>query len=137
MEKKSKVLVYLPRKLYVELHERQLTNHVSYLVSRLLEEFLRATDVRISWVEMESKAEQREYLEEKLKEFLSRNGLPSQPPNPPVQERPKQVEQFSEPPKPSVQEPPKEVVTVSKPEPVKEEEEEFNDDILKKLESFW
>jgi len=70
MEKKVKVLVYLPRKIYVELHERQLTNHISYLVSRLLEEFFK-TGVQISWREMQSKPEQREYLERKLKEFLS------------------------------------------------------------------
>jgi hypothetical protein len=90
--------VYLPRKLYVELHERQLTNHVSYLVSRLLEEFLKATDVRISWAEMPSKAEQREYLERKLKEFFSPTGQSTEPPKPPVQEK-------AEPPR--VQEPPK------------------------------
>jgi len=71
MERKSKVLVYLPRTLYIQLHERQLTNHVSYLVSRLLEEFLMAADVRISWAEMPSKTEQRQYLEQKLQEFLS------------------------------------------------------------------
>ncbi len=86
MEKKTKVLVYLPRKLYIEVHERQLTNHVSYLVSRLLEEFLKATDVRISWTEMENKAEQREYLERKLREFLSQRDLPAEPPKTPVQE---------------------------------------------------
>jgi hypothetical protein len=98
MEKKNKVLVYLPRRLYVELHERQLTNHVSYLVSRLLEEFLKATDVRISWAEMPTKAEQREYLERKLKEFFSLTGQSTEPPKPPVQEK-------TEPPR--VQEPPK------------------------------
>jgi hypothetical protein len=142
MEKKTKVLVYLPRKLYVELHERQLTNHVSYLVSRLLEEFLKATDVRISWTEMESKAEQREYLERRLREFLSRNGLSAEAVKSPVQERTKQAEPPAEPPKSSVQEPPKEVYAVSKSKPVKEEPppppEEDNDiDILKSLENLW
>jgi hypothetical protein len=135
MEKKTKVLVYLPRKLYVELHERQLTNHVSYLVSRLLEEFLKATDVRISWAEMPSKAEQREYLERKLKEFFSRTGQSTEPPNPPVQEK-------AEPTR--VQEPPKEVYASTKPEPVKEKpptppKEDSGDDIdiLKSLDNLW
>jgi len=142
MEKKSKVLVYLPRKLYVQLHERQLTNHVSYLVSRLLEEFLKATDVRISWEEMETKAEQREYLERKLREFLSRNGYPTEAvkpfvqervnPKPPVQEK---KETFY------VQEPPKEVFTPP-PKPVKQEtppppEGDDDIDILKSLENLW
>jgi hypothetical protein len=112
MERKSKVLVYLPRKLYVQLHERQLTNHVSYLVSRLLEEFLKATDVRISWEEMENKVEQREYLERKLKEFFSQTGQSTEPPKPSVQEKTEPT---------YVQETPKEVFAPSKPEPVKEE----------------
>jgi hypothetical protein len=86
MEKKSNMLVHLPQKLYIDLHERQLTNHVSYLVSRLLEEFLMAADVRISWAEIPSKAGQREYLEKKLREFLSRRVLPTEPSKPPVQE---------------------------------------------------
>ncbi len=142
MEKKSKVLVYLPRKLYVEVHERQLTNHVSYLVSRLLEEFLKATDVRISWVEMESKAEQRGYLDRKLKEFLSRNGLSAEVSNPPVKESPKPTEIPAILPKPSMQEPPKEVNEALKPKPVKEElspppKEEDDIDILKSLENLW
>ncbi len=153
MERKSKVLVYLPRKLYVELHERQLTNHVSYLVSRLLEEFLKTTDVRISWVEMESKAEQREYLERKLKEFLSRNGLsaglekppelPTEPSKPPVQERTRPTHLPTEPPKSSVQGSSKEAYVVSKPKPVKEEplppeEDSGGDiDILKSLDNLW
>ncbi len=163
MEKKSKVLVYLPRKLYIEVHERQLTNHVSYLVSRLLEEFLKAADVRISWTEMESKAEQREYLERKLKEFLSRNGLSAKVVQPPVQEPPKPTELPAEPPKPPVQEvphltnlppeppktavqsppPPKEGYTPPKPEPVKEspptssDYEGLNQELLRKIESLW
>jgi hypothetical protein len=112
MEKKGSILVKLPMQLYVSLHDRQLNNHISFLVSRLLEEFLKATDVRISWAEMPTKAEQREYLERKLKEFLSRNGLSTEPPKPPVQEK-------TEPTR--VQETPKEVFAPSKPEPVKEE----------------
>jgi hypothetical protein len=136
MERKSKVLVYLPRKLYIELHERQLTNHVSYLVSRLLEAFLRATDVRISWAKMPTKAEQREYLERKLKEFFFQAGQPTEPPKPPVQEKTEPT---------SVQEAPKEVYTVSKPKPAKEEpptppkEEDSGDDIdiLKSIDNLW
>jgi hypothetical protein len=149
MEKKSKVLVYLPRKLYVELHERQLTNHVSYLVSRLLEEFLRAADVRISWTEMENKAEQREYLERKLKEFLSRNGQPPVQGRKEtfyVQERPKKTE---EPPTPPVQEKssptymqekPKDVfVSANREEKMPPPEEDSGDDIdiLKSLDNLW
>jgi len=149
MEKKSKVLVYLPRKLYVQLHERQLTNHVSYLVSRLLEEFLKATDVRISWEEMETKAEQREYLERKLREFLSRNGYPTEAAKPFVQGRVNRAEVPAEPPKPPA-EPPKpslqghskDVYTFSKPKAVKEEpppppEGDDDIDILKSLENLW
>jgi len=142
MEKKSGILVKLPVQLYVSLHDRQLSNHISFLVSRLLEEFLKATDVRISWAEMPSKAEQREYLERKLKEFFSRTGQSTEPPNPPVQEIHKRSEPPAEPPKPSVQETPKEFYAVSKPKPVKEEPppppEEDNDiDILKSLENLW
>jgi hypothetical protein len=153
MERKSKVLVYLPRRLYIQLHERMLTNHVSYLVSRLLEEFLQATDVRISWAEMSNKAEQREYLERKLREFLSRNRLSTELPKLSVQERPKQTELPSEPPRPPLQgkspptymqEPSKEVYTVSKAKPIREEpppppKEDSDDDldILKSLDNLW
>jgi hypothetical protein len=142
MEKKSKVLVYLPRRLYVEVHERQLTNHISYLVSRLLEEFLQATDVRISWVEMESKAEQREYIERRLKEFLSRHGLSTEFPKPPVQEKAEPARVQDEPSSPvDVQETSTEVFTPSTSEPVKEEKapssEESLDDILKRIENLW
>ncbi len=136
MEKKERITIYLPQKLYIEIFDRHLEHQFSYLVALLVEEFIRATDARIIWAEMPSKAEQRAYLERKVKELFSRNGQSAEPPNPPVQEK-------TEPPKPSVQEPPKEVVSPSKPEPIKEEktpppeEDDFNDDILKKLESFW
>jgi hypothetical protein len=134
MERKSKVLVYLPQELYIDLHERQLTNHVSYLVSRLLEEFLKATDVRISWAEMPSRAEQREYLERKLKEFFSQTGQSTEPPKPPVQEKTES---------PNVQENPKEVFAPSKPEPTTKEPptsskyEGLNEELLRKIESLW
>jgi hypothetical protein len=131
MERKSKVLVYLPQELYIDLHERQLTNHVSYLVSRLIEEFLQATDVRISWAEMPTKAEQREYLERKLKEFFSQTGQSTEPPKPPVQEKTEPT---------YVQERPKDVFESAKPEPVKEErpeEDDWDDNILKRIESLW
>jgi len=124
--------VKLPMQLYVSLHDRQLNNHISFLVSRLLEEFLKATDVRISWAEMPSKAEQREYLERKLREFFSQTGQSTEPPKPPVQS-----------PTSYVQEPPKEVVAPSQPEPVKESPptsskyEGLNEELLRKIESFW
>jgi len=151
--------VKLPMQLYVSLHDRQLSNHISFLVSRLLEEFLKATDVRISWAEMPTKAEQREYLERKLKEFFSQNGLPTELPKPPVQERTKQAEMPAELPKSPaeavrppvqekspptyVQEKPKDVFESAKPEPVKEEKtsppekDDWDDDILKRIESLW
>jgi len=126
--------VKLPMRLYVSLHDRQLNNHISFLVSHLLEEFLKATDVRISWAEMPSRAEQREYLERKLKEFFSQTGQSTEPPKPPVQEK-------TEPPR--VQES-KEVFAPSKPKPVKEEpptppKEDSGDDIdiLKSLDNLW
>jgi hypothetical protein len=140
MEKKAKVLVYVPQEVYIEIHKRQLTNHISYLVSRLLEEFLR-TGVRITWEEMPTRGKQREYLEAKLQEFLK----------PPVQERVGTTEI----PKPPVQERTEAGVdlptTLShsaiKSEPVKEEppplpkekgqDLDFDEEFLKKLESFW
>jgi len=142
MEKKGKITVYLPQRLYIEIYERHLEHHFSHLVSLLVEEFLKATDVRISWAEMPSKAEQREYLERKLKEFFSRNGLSTGSSKPPVRERPKQTELPSEPSKSFVQETPKEVYAVSKPKPVKEEpspppEEDDDIDILKSLDNLW
>jgi hypothetical protein len=122
MEQKAKVLVYLPRKLYIELHERQLTNHVSYLVSRLLEEFLKTTDARISWVEMPTKAEQREYVERKLEEIFSRTGLSTEPPKPSVQERTEPIQ---------VQERPKDDYSGTK------EDEDSGIDVLKSIENLW
>jgi outer membrane biosynthesis protein TonB len=149
MEKKAKVLVYVPQEVYIEIHKRQLTNHISYLVSRLLEEFLKA-GVRITWEEMPTRAKQREYLEAKLQEFFSRNGLSSEPPKPPVQGR---VE-TTEVPKPPVQErteagvePTTPVHSATKSEPVKEEPPpspkekdqglSFEEGFLKKWEAFW
>lgn len=104
--------MYLPWKLYIELHERQLTNHISYLFSRFLEEFLK-TGVRISWMELPTRTEQRKYLERKLEEIFSRAGVSTEPPKPPVQEstEPSHVQGSSksteiptESPKPPVQE---------------------------------
>jgi len=133
-KEKVKFGVYLPKEIYAELYRRQLPEHFSFLVASLLEEFFKRTDISISREEMPTKAEQREYLKRKLKEFFSQTGQSTEPPNQPVQEK-------AEPTR--VQEPPKEVVAPSKPEPVKEdktpppEEDDFNDDILKRLESFW
>jgi hypothetical protein len=134
MKRKVKITVYLPRRLYIEIHERHLGHHFSHLVSLLVEEFLKATDVRISWAEMPSRAEQREYLERKLREFLSQTGLSAEVVKRPVQEK-------AEPTR--VQETSKEGLAPSKPEPVKEErtppseEDDWDDDILKRIESLW
>jgi hypothetical protein len=102
MGKKGSLLVKIPMHLYVSLHDRQLTNHISFLVSYLLEEFLNASDVRISWAEMPSKSEQREYLKRKLEEFCSRTGIPTEPPKPSFQEKAEPT--YAEPPKSPVQE---------------------------------
>jgi hypothetical protein len=111
-EDRVKCGIYLPQEVYIEIHKRQLTNHISYLVSRLLEEFLR-TGVRITWEEIPTKAKQREYLEAKLQEFFSRNGLSSEPSKPSVQERTESIH---------MQERPKDNYSATKPEPVKEEQ---------------
>jgi hypothetical protein len=131
MEKKGSILVKLPMELYVSLHDRQLSNHISFLVSRLLEEFLKATDVRISWAEMPTKAEQREYLERKLKEFFSQTGLSTETPEPPVQEKTESTH---------VQEKPKDVFeSANKEEKTPPPEEDSGDDIdiLKSIDNLW
>jgi len=71
--KKDKIKwgLYLPKEMYAELYRRQLSEHFSFLVACLLEEFLTRTDVSISREEMPTKAEQREYLKRKLREFFS------------------------------------------------------------------
>jgi hypothetical protein len=71
MERKYKITVYLPQKLYIEICERRLDHHFSFLVSLLVEEFLKKTDVRISWREMPTIAEEMEYLERRVREFFS------------------------------------------------------------------
>jgi hypothetical protein len=135
MGKKGSILVKLPMQLYVSLHDRQLSNHISFLVSRLLEEFLKATDVRISWAEMPSKAEQREYLERKLKEFFSQTGQSTEPPKPSVHESTKPT---------YIQERPKDVFESAKPEPIKgertappKEDLELDEEVLKRIENLW
>uniref|UniRef100_A0A7C5X0S2 Uncharacterized protein n=1 Tax=Thermocrinis ruber TaxID=75906 RepID=A0A7C5X0S2_9AQUI len=137
MEKKGKITVYLPQKLYIEIYERHLDHHFSLLVSWLVEEFIKATDARISWAEMPSKADQRAYIERKVREFVSRAGVSSEPPKPPVQERTEPIH---------VQERPKDNYSATKPEPVKEErtappkkEDDFevNEEVLRRLENFW
>ncbi len=72
---------------------------------------------------MPTKAEQREYLERKLREFFSQTGQYTEPPKPPVQSS-------------------KEVYAPSRSRPVKQEtpppeEDDFGDDILKRIESLW
>jgi hypothetical protein len=86
MEKKEKLTVYLPQRLYAEVFDRQLAPHFSFLVSLLVEEFIRATDVRISWIEMPNRADQKVYLEKKIREFFSMFGR-AEPSKPSVQER--------------------------------------------------
>jgi hypothetical protein len=83
---------------------------------------------------MPTKAEQRAYLERKVREIFSRVGISAEPPKPPVQEK-KETSY--------VQETSKEGLAPSKPEPVKEEktppseEDDWDDDILKRIESLW
>jgi len=134
-KEKVKCGIYLPKEIYAELYRRQLPEHFSFLVACLLEEFFKRTDISISREEMPTKAEQREYLKRKLKEFFSQTGQSTEPPKPPVQEK-------AEPTR--VQEPPKEVYASSKPEPVKEDktppskEDSGGDiDILKSLDNLW
>jgi hypothetical protein len=135
--------IYLPKEIYAELYRRQLPEHFSFLVACLLEEFFRKTDVNISREEMPSKAEQRAYLERKVRELFSRDGASDELPKPPVQEKPKQTELPAEPPKPSIKSPPSYVQeTPKKSVPVKEEKAsppdvDLDEDILKKIESFW
>ena len=131
-KEKVKFGVYLPRELYAELYRRQLPEHFSFLVACLLEEFFKRTDISISREEMPTRAEQREYIEKKVKELFSRSGVSTKPPKPPVQEK---KETFY------VQEPPKEVFTPP-PKPVKQEtppppEGDDDIDILKSLDNLW
>jgi uncharacterized membrane protein len=127
--------IYLPKEIYAELYRRQLPEHFSFLVACLLEEFFKRTDISISRAEMPTKAEQREYLKRKLKEFFSQTGLSTEAEKPPVKEK-------TEPTR--VQETPKEVYAPSKPEPAKEEKtppsKEGSDDdidILKSIDNLW
>jgi hypothetical protein len=131
-KEKVKCGIYLPKEIYAELYRRQLPEHFSFLVACLLEEFFKRTDISISREEMPTKAEQREYLKRKLREFFSQTGRSTEPPKPPVQEK-------AEPTR--VQEPPIEGFAPSKPEPVKEEpppEGDSDDDIvLRSIDNLW
>jgi len=133
-KEKVKFGVYLPKEIYAELYRRQLPEHFSFLVASLLEEFFKRTDISISREEMLTKAEQREYLKRKLKEFFSQTGQSTEPPNLPVQEKAEPT---------YVQETSKEGIAPSKPEPAKEEpptptkEDDFDYDLLKRIESLW
>lgn len=130
MEKKGKITVYLPQKLYIEIYERHLDHHFSLLVSWLVEEFIKATDARISWAEMPSKAEQRAYLERKVREFVSRSGVSSEPPKSSMQERTEPIH---------VQERPKDDYSATKPEPSPKKEDDFelDEEVLRRLENLW
>ena len=132
-KEKVKCGIYLPKEIYAELYRRQLPEHFSFLVACLLEEFFKRTDISISREEMPTKAEQREYLKRKLREFFSQTGQSTEPPKPPVQEK-------TEPTR--VQEPPIEGFAPSKSEPVKEEppppEGDSDDDIvLRSIDNLW
>ena len=134
-KEKVKCGIYLPKEIYAELYRRQLPEHFSFLVACLLEEFFKRADISISREEMPTKAEQREYLKRKLKEFFSQTGQSTELPNPSVQEK-------AEPTR--VQENPKDVFVSAKSEPVKEEpptppkeESEDDIDILKSLDNLW
>ncbi len=143
-KEKVKFGVYLPKEIYAELYRRQLPEHFSFLVACLLEEFFKRTDVSISREEMLTRAEQREYLERKVKELFSRVGVSTEPPKLPVQEVPHLTNLPPEPPKNASQSPPppKESYTPPKPEPVKESpptssDYEGNQELLRKIESLW
>jgi hypothetical protein len=127
--------VYLPKEIYAELYRRQLPEHFSFLVACLLEEFLKRTDVSISREEMPTRAEQREYLERKVRELFSRAGQSTEPSKPPVQER-KETSY--------VKEPPKKTYTPPAPQPAKEEKTpstredlELDEEVLRRIESLW
>jgi hypothetical protein len=134
-KEKVKFGIYLPKEIYAELYRRQLPEHFSFLVACLLEEFFKRTDLSISREDMPTRAEQREYLRRKVREFFSQTGLSAEAVKPPVQEK-------TEPTR--VQETPKEVFAPSKPEPAKEEKtppsKEDSDediDILKSIDNLW
>jgi hypothetical protein len=130
-KEKVKCGIYLPKEIYAELYRRQLPEHFSFLVACLLEEFFKRTDISISRAEMPTKAEQREYLKRKLREFFSQTGRSTEPPKPPMKEKTEPT---------YVQERPKDAFESAKPEPVKEErpeEDDWDDNILKRIESLW
>jgi hypothetical protein len=142
--KKDKVKcgIYLPKEIYAELYRRQLPEHFSFLVACLLEEFFKRTDVSICREEMPTRAEQRAYLERKVRELFSRAELSTEPPKPPVQERMESAymqERFSqretpaEPPRPPVQEPSKD----NHPSSLGGGEWELDQEVIKRLESLW
>jgi hypothetical protein len=143
-KERVKLGIYLPKEIYAELYKRQLPEHFSFLVACLLEEFFKRTDISISREEMPTRAEQREYLKRKLKEFFSRSGLYAQgSPKPPVQER-RETSYVQEPPSPPMRETPKETYTTLNPQPVKEEKTpstredlELDEEVLRRIESFW
>jgi hypothetical protein len=131
--------IYLPQEVYIEIHKRQLTNNISYLVSRLLEEFLR-TGVCITWEEMSTRGKQREYLEAKLQEFFSRAGLSTEPLKPPIQERTEAGVVPAEPPTTlSYSATKSEPIKEEPPPPPKEKDQglSFEEEFAKRWESFW
>jgi hypothetical protein len=67
---KVRFRTYLPQELYVELRKRHLYDHLPFMLAFFLKEFLE-TGVYISWEEMPNSAKQKQYLEQKLREFFS------------------------------------------------------------------
>jgi hypothetical protein len=73
-KKKVSVRASIPKRLYVEIHERHLYGHVSFLVACLLEkflEFLERTDGEASLEKLPTKLDRELYLTRKLEEFFS------------------------------------------------------------------
>jgi hypothetical protein len=137
-QEKVKFGIYLPKEIYAELYRRQLPEHFSFLIACLLEEFFKRADLSISREEMPTRAEQREYLKRKVREFFSQTGLSAKVPKPPVQEKteatyvqePSKKEDFT----PANSKP---VQHQSPPPPEEDRDLDLDDDLLKRIESLW
>jgi hypothetical protein len=136
-KEKVKFGIYLPKEIYAELYRRQLPEHFSFLIACLLEEFFKRTDLSISREEMPTRAEQREYLKRKVREFFSQTGPSAEVPKPPVQEKTEPT---------YVQEPKKEDFTPANSKPIQQQSPpppegdrdlDLDDDLLKRIESLW
>jgi len=141
-EGRVRIRTYLPQKVYVELHKRYMYDHLPFLLALFLEEFLE-TGVSISWEEMPTKAEQKQYLEQKLREFLS-GTIKGRPPQESSSKKAKENSLREA--VPSLSEANREEVKTEKEkeEEKKTEEEELWDseerrkaEFLKRFEQFW